>query len=56
MTTPIVPCAKCKHYSGGFQSRAYKRRIPRAILMAQVDHTKPHKGDHGIRFEAIDGN
>ena len=47
-------CNKCKNFISDpkkFICAAYPDGIPREILTMEVDHHKPYKGDHGIRFE-----
>jgi hypothetical protein len=48
-----VQCIICKHYRGAKTCDAYKTAIPDEIYIDGFDHTKPFKGDHGIRFEPI---
>ena len=33
---------------------AFPKGIPAGILDGRFDHTQPHTGDHGIRFEPVD--
>ncbi len=54
----VVPiCLKCAHLyraRGGksdWTCTAYPTGIPEEILVMKVDHRKPYRGDHGIRFE-----
>lgn len=56
--TSIPQCFRCKHYDadaprGTFRCAAFSEGIPREILFNEFDHTKPHAGDGGIRFEPI---
>ena len=46
-------CMGCKHRSevDPAMCLAYPSGIPIEILMGDVDHTKPYKGDHGVQFE-----
>ena len=48
-------CSKCKHYNvfkyEGVSCDAFQKGIPEEILSGDNDHTKPFKGDNGIRFE-----
>ena len=45
-------CFNCKHYWGVFSCNAYPNgNIPTAIATGLHDHTKPFKGDNGVRFE-----
>lgn len=51
-------CDLCKHRHQGSQPpacAAYPDRIPLPIRLMQVDHRQPYPGDHGIRFEPVDG-
>lgn len=54
MTTMGSPkCYECIHFREvpRFTCKAFPRRIPREIKFEGFDHTKPFKGDNGIRFE-----
>jgi hypothetical protein len=57
MQTPM--CAYCKHFNAEVRDEnvcaAFPDGIPDEIAFKNADHTKPFKGDHGIRFEAIPG-
>ena len=71
MGSPILPkqCAKCFHLKGIMETpngrnmegdsvpvcKAFPKGIPKKIITGEHDHTKPYKGDHGIRFEPIEG-
>lgn len=51
-------CVECKWLErppepGRWRCRAFPRGIPDAIKYARVSHTRPYKGDHGIRFESM---
>jgi hypothetical protein len=52
-------CAYCKHFNGEVRDEnvcaAFPDGIPDEIAYENADHTKPFKGDHGIRFEALPG-
>ena len=53
---PIEPiCIYCKHYNENditkFSCKAYIEGIPEKIINGEHIHTKPFKGDNGIRFE-----
>jgi len=48
-----VQCAMCKHLIEGVKCKAYPDKIPEEIITGEHDHTKPYKGDNGIRFEPI---
>lgn len=52
MTTISQPiCDRCIHKrEKGETCDAYPDGIPYEILLSEVDHTKPYKGDHGIQF------
>jgi hypothetical protein len=49
-------CLRCKHFIDDERliCKAFPRGIPKEILLS-ADHTKPFKGDNGIRFEPIGG-
>jgi hypothetical protein len=36
-----------------FKCKAFIKGIPEEIILNEHDHTKPFKGDNGIRFEPI---
>ena len=46
-------CLRCQHHTLGAFCAAFPEGIPKEIW-AGLDHTKPFKGDHGIRFEPFD--
>ena len=47
-------CNRCLHiHMGGDKCRAFPDGIPIEILNGGEKHTKPYKGDNGIRFEPI---
>ena len=49
-------CRSCKRFkSDGANAwcKAFPKGIPKKILSGEHDHTKPFKGDGGIRFEPI---
>lgn len=51
---PVPMCAFCRHFdrqAETFACSAYPDGIPDAIVRSDVDHRKPHAGDHGIQFE-----
>ncbi len=59
---PYSPvCGKCKHLrSMAFHTcdafpEEFPNGIPDDIWEGEDDHTKPRDGDHGIRFEPIEG-
>ncbi len=57
MTTVVVPsCMSCRHYlravdGKGLTCAAFPGGVPGAIATAEVPHTRPFPGDHGIQFE-----
>ncbi len=52
MTTVVPPdCLKCVHYKGQLKCDAFPAKIPSDIVHSKVEHTKPYKGDNGIRFK-----
>jgi hypothetical protein len=53
MTIPITQCYYCKWYEELSKCKAFPKKIPEKILFGEFDHTKPYKGDKGIRFEPI---
>ncbi len=49
-------CHICKNFikdSENLICRAFKKGIPSEILSGEFDHTRPFKGDGGIRFDKI---
>lgn len=57
--TETSQCFDCKHFKVDQVTRTYVCKafpdgIPADIKFNQVDHTKPYKGDNGIRFEPKD--
>ena len=46
-------CFVCKHYTGVITCKAFPDKIPDDIITGMFDHTKPYKGDNGIRFEKV---
>lgn len=48
-----LQCNKCKNYLGAASCLAFFDGIPSEIMNGKFDHTKPYKGDNGIRFEEI---
>lgn len=54
-------CLECKHFLGstkgrlGLRCEAFPDGIPDGVAAGVIDHTKPIKGDHGIRFEKRGG-
>jgi len=54
MITLEPVCFNCKHFDIETSNcAAYSKQIPDEILNGNNDHTKPFKGDGGIRFEPI---
>lgn len=49
-------CTLCAHYRRGRSCAAYpgENAIPLVIWTGKDDHTEPHAGDHGIRFQRVD--
>ena len=48
-----LQCAFCIHLKKGLKCKAFPKGIPEKIITGEHDHTKPFKGDNGIRFEPI---
>ena len=49
-----VQCLDCKNLNNNMTTcKAFRNGIPVKILTGGFDHTKPFKGDNGIRFESI---
>ena len=46
-------CLDCLHNNGDFKCEAYPNGIPEEIYTGKHDHSKPFKGDNGIRFLPI---
>jgi len=46
-------CISCKHYEGLWTCKAFPNGIPVEIRTGMFDHTKPRKGDGGIRYEKV---
>lgn len=64
MTSRVAPpqCASCQHWRSPLDSglveqtcTAFPGDIPDEIWWNQFDHRKPYEGDHGIRWESLDG-
>jgi len=55
MTAPLSICPFCKYFRAEVKDKlscdAYPDGIPTEIIMMEVDHRKPYKGDRGIQFE-----
>lgn len=56
-TQPISEqCLACQHNNPDILTcSAYPDGIPHDILSGGFDHTKPHEGDNGVRYEAQEG-
>ncbi len=54
--TIFPQCLDCKNLIDDekFTCKAFPDGIPDEILFNEADHTKPYKGDNGIRFEPIE--
>lgn len=59
----VVPiCMYCRRYDAGRKDvnacQAYPgpTGIPEPILRSEVDHRRPHRGDHGLRFDPVDSD
>lgn len=47
----IVLCVSCVHkYDTGAFCKAFPEGIPEIILSGKFKHTKPFKGDRGLRY------
>lgn len=60
MTTRPAQCLVCRHLfekwgDSGLACDAFPGGIPLAVLSTRFDHRQPIEGDHGIRFEANEG-
>ena len=57
MIGSISQCPSCKNIradeKGDPKCNAFPKGIPEAIFSAEFDHTKPFKGDKGIRYEPV---
>jgi hypothetical protein len=54
MTKQGPNCLKCKHWNKRtIICEAFPNGIPDEIFWEYADHTKPFKGDKGIRFEEL---
>lgn len=53
----ISQCSVCKHFNAVNRERetcaAFPDGIPADVLNNVVDHRRPVKGDHGIRYERL---
>lgn len=53
---PAPICVHCKHFHSkgkGLTCDAFPEGIPFDIIICNVIHKKPYKGDHGIQFEGV---
>ena len=48
-------CITCKHYLGDLKCEAYPEKIPVPLLTGEKSHTKPYKGDGGLRYTPVKG-
>ncbi len=55
MTTPIVACITCKHFTGGHSCVAFPEGIPSDILNGESYHIRERSGDGGRQYEPMDG-
>jgi len=61
MTQFTLPqCYRCKNLDPNtgqatITCRAFPKGVPWQILEGRVGHSKPVEGDHGVRFEQLDG-
>jgi hypothetical protein len=54
MTHPLIQCRHCIHFVEEDRTcAAFPKGVPEVILYGKRDHTKPYRGDGGIRFEPI---
>lgn len=56
--TIIPQCVDCIHLNRDSQPptcAAFPDGIPDKILLNEVDHRQPVKGDHGVQFVALPG-
>lgn len=49
--TPICESCVNRSVEDPFRCLAFPKGIPDEILTGKNDHSKPFKGDHGIRYE-----
>lgn len=49
-----IQCVHCFHYLVEHTCEAYPNGIPDQIFQGLHDHTKPFKGDKGIRFKSYE--
>lgn len=49
-----IQCLACNNLNNNMTTcRAFPKGIPTKILTGHWDHTRPFKGDNGIRFKEI---
>ena len=47
-----LQCLQCKYFNEDLLNcKAFPEFIPEKIMSGKIDHSKPYKGDKGIRFE-----
>ena len=56
MVVIIGSCDACAHYIGVLNGKLVCEAFPDGIpddILEGFDHTQPHDGDHGIRYEPV---
>jgi len=49
-----IQCLACNNLNNNMTTcKAFPKGIPEKILVGKFDHTRPWRGDDGIRFERI---
>ena len=49
-----IQCLACNNLNNNMTTcKAFPEGIPEKILIGKFDHTRPWRGDNGIRFERI---
>ena len=48
-------CMMCEHYWGAWKCGAFQEGIPKEIMLAENDHSKPIEGDQGIQYKERPG-
>jgi hypothetical protein len=51
MVMEFGQCVFCIHNRGRGKCDVFPEEVPLDIVLNKVDHRRPIKGDHGIRFE-----